>query len=272
MKARTLRTRERYGRWALVAGGSEGLGASFARALAGEGHDLLLVAERAEPLESFAQEISREFSVRAEAIVCDLSDRGALDDLIVRTQSLELGVLVCNAAYVPFGPFVETSREDKLRALAVNCEAPLLLVDAIAPKMASRNKGAIVIVSSMAGRQGSALFATYAATKAFDLVLAESLWDELRAHGIDVVGVCAGATRTPGWERSGAEPPWYAPPVTEPDLVAREALGALGERPSLVAGVINRAATFAMERLLPRKLAIEVLGNSTRRVFRKRIA
>lgn len=271
MNARPHRTRERYGRWALVAGGSEGLGASFAKTLAREGHDLILVAERAEPLESFAAEIARDTGVNTEAIVCDLSDTAALDDLILRTRDRELGVLVCNAAHVPFGPFLRASREEKLRALKVNCEAPLLLVDAIAPQMAARNKGAIVIVSSMAGRQGSALFATYAATKAFDLVLAESLWDELRAHHIDVVGVCAGATRTPGWERSGAEPPWYAPPVTEPDLVAREALAALGRRPSLVAGAINRAATFAMERLLPRKLAIEILGNSTRRVFRKRV-
>jgi short-subunit dehydrogenase len=264
--------RERYGRWALVAGGSEGIGAAFARALAKEGHDLLLVAEKADPLERVAREIASEFSVEVESIVCDLADRAAVDDLITRTRERELGVLVCNAAYVPFGRFLETSREDKLRALAVNCEAPTLLIDGLAPTMATRNTGAIVLVTSMAGRQGSALFATYAATKAFELVLAESLWDELRAHNVDVVAVCAGATSTPGWQRSGAEPPWYTPPVTEPDLVVREALAALGQTPSLVAGAINRAASFAMERLLPRRLAIELLGRSTRAVFRKRLS
>jgi len=251
-----------------VAGGSEGIGAAFARALAAEGLSLLLVAEKEEPLASVAREIASKYGVEVRPIVADLAELEGLSRIEEAAGSLELGVLVCNAAHVPSGPFLEGALEEHLRALDVNCRAPLWLVHRLAPAMVARGRGAIVLMSSMAGRQGSALFATYAATKAFDLVLAESLWDELRAHGVDVLGVCAGATRTPGWERAGANVTKLAPPVMEPDEVAREALATLGRGPSLVAGRWNRLATLAMERVLPRRVAIETLGRTTRAMFR----
>jgi short-subunit dehydrogenase len=254
----------------MVAGGSEGIGLAFARRLAMAGHDLVLSAEKAQPLESVAREIAREFAVTVETVVGDLSDQRSLEALCAIADEREVGVLVCNAAVVPFGEFLKVGRDEKMKALAVNCRAPLWLIDAMAPRMVARKKGAIVLMSSLAGRQGSALFSTYAATKAFDLVLAESLWDELREHGVDVLGVCAGATRTPGWLRAGGAPMRFAPPVMEPDEVAREALSALGRRPSIIAGVWNKLAYAALERLLPRRVAIETLGNSTRSVFRTR--
>lgn len=262
--------RARYGPWALVAGGSEGIGAAFARALAAEGLSLVLVAEKPEPLESFARALAAEQGVEVRPLVADLADLEALARIEEAVRALALGVLVCNAAVVPSGPFLESDLAEKLRALDVNCRAPLWLAHRLAPAMVARGRGAIVLMSSMAGRQGSALFATYAATKAFDLVLAESLWDELRGHGLDVLGVCAGATRTPGWERAGARPTRLAPPVMDADAVAREALASLGRGPSMIAGRWNRLATLAMEKLLPRRTAIETLGRSTRAMFRAR--
>lgn len=260
---------ERYGKWALIAGGSEGIGRAFAERLAERGHDLLLVAEKLEPLRAVASEIAARTKVTVEVIVADLAHESALEAVSARASEREVGVLVCNAAVVPFGEFLTVPREEKLAAIAVNCRAPVWLIDAVAPGMAARRKGAIVLMSSMAGRQGAALFSTYAATKAFDLVLAESLWDELRAHGVDVLGVCAGATSTPGWARSGGRSLWYAPPVMAPDAVAREALDALGRGPSIVAGLWNKLASGAMERLFSRRFAIETLGRSTRAVFRR---
>jgi short-subunit dehydrogenase len=265
------RMRERYGRWALIAGGSEGIGAAFARALAAEGMDLVLVADKPEPLESFARELRENSQREVRVMVADLGDVASLERISALADELEVGALVCNAAAVPFGLFLSVGRAEKLRAIDVNCRAPLWLVDAMAPAMVARGRGAIVLMSSLAGRQGSALFATYAATKAFDLVLAESLHDELAPRGVDVLGVCAGATRTPGWNRAGGQPLSLAPPVMEPDDVAREALSALGRTPSLVAGRWNRLATFFLERVLPRRVAIETLGRSTRKIFRARL-
>jgi short-subunit dehydrogenase len=138
--------------------------------------------------------------------------------------------------------------------------------------MVERGRGGIVVVSSMAGRQGTPLVATYAATKAFDLVLAESLWAELRPRGVDVLAVMPGTTRTPGFESSlppGATLP-RAVRMMEPEHVAREALDALGTRPSLVAGRWNRVAATFMQRALPRKTAIELMGRSMRALYGRR--
>ena len=192
------RFRERYGPWGLVAGGSTGLGAAYAGALARRGLDLILVAEAADPLARVAAETSDRFGVEARAIVADLADAGAVASLLADIDELDVGMVVANAAAAPIGPFLATTLADKQRAIAVNCSAPMRLCDHYAPRLVRRGAGAIVVMSSLAALQGQALVGTYAATKAFDLVLAESLWAELGEHGVDVLAVCPGPTRTPG--------------------------------------------------------------------------
>jgi short-subunit dehydrogenase len=124
-----------------------------------------------------------------------------------------------------------------------------------------------VLMSSLAGTQGSPLVATYAASKAFNLVLAEGLWDELGARGVDVLACRAGATRTPNFAAS--QPRTGAAPVMDVAPVVRETLAALGRAPSLVPGWANRAAAFVMGRLLPRRTAIRIMGNATRKMYRR---
>ena len=119
-------------------------------------------------------------------------------------------------------------------------------------------------MSSLAGFQGSPWVATYAASKAFGTVLAEGLWDELREHGVDVLACCAGATRTPNYEQSR---PRGGPKPMPPGDVVSEALGALGRRPHRVAGRVNRIASFAMGRLLPRRVAVRLMGAAARRMY-----
>ena len=104
----------------MVAGGSEGIGLAFARRLAMAGHDLVLSAEKAQPLESVGREIAREFAVTVETVVGDLSDERSLEALCAIAHEREVGVLVCNAAVVPFGEFLKVGRDEKMRALAVN--------------------------------------------------------------------------------------------------------------------------------------------------------
>jgi short-subunit dehydrogenase len=132
--------------------------------------------------------------------------------------------------------------------------------------MVGRGRGGIVIMSSLAATQGGPFVATYAATKAFDLVLAESLWDELREHGVDVLACRAGATRTPGYERS--RPSTDLAPMMDPRPVAIEALDALGKAPSMVPGSRNGAIAFFMQRVMPRRGAVTTMGKATRKMFR----
>jgi len=253
--------RGRYGPWAVVAGGSRGLGAEYARQLAARGLSLVLVAEADQPLLDLARGLEERHGIQVRAVVVDLAHPASVERVARACEGLEVGLLVCNAAHAPMGPFADQSLEDKLRVVDVNCRAPLALIHAFVPPMVSRGRGGILLMSSLAGLQGSALVAAYAASKAFNLVLGEALWEELRPRGVDVLAVCAGATRTEAYE---ATAPRSMPlPVMEPEAVVRQALAGLGRGPDIVAGSWNRLAAMVLRRL-PRRLAVTLMGRSMR--------
>ena len=255
---------DRYGAWALVLGASEGLGAAFARALAGRGMNLLLVARRKELLERLAEECRLRFRIEAQCFAEDLAASGFAEKLQGAVSGLEVGLVVYNAAFAPVGRFVDTEGADLLRAIDVNVRGPVLMLRTFLPPMAARGRGALVLMSSLAGNQGTPGIATYAASKAFNKVLAEGLWHELRGQGIDVLACCAGAIRTPGYAKTaGGDASGDAPGTLDPDVVADRSLNALGRGPIVVPGFVNRLAAWAMGRLLPRRAAIGIMARST---------
>lgn len=257
--------RSAYGPWALVAGASSGLGAEFATQLAAAGLHVILVARRADALEELAKTLRRAHGVEVRTASIDL----AAPDLQLRVRAaaegLEVGLVVYNAAYSCIGPFLGQSLEDKLRILDVNCRGPIILAHELGAAMAARRRGGIILMSSMAGLQGAPMLATYGATKAFDRVLAEGLWEELHAEGVDVIACCAGATRTPAYEAS--RPVGDPAMIMESGPVVKETLAALGRTPSFLPGMANRAAGFLMERLFPRSAAIRTMGKATRKMY-----
>jgi len=254
---------ERYGPWALVAGASEGLGAAFARALAQRGLNVLLVARRAAVLEQVKDEISRLAPVQIRCVALDLARPEAVAELDAQVADLDVGLVVYNAALAPLGPFLDVALDEHQKAIDVNVRGPLALAHRFGRRLAERGKGAVVLLSSLTAFQGSPFAATYGATKSFDLALAEGLWFELAPRGVDVLAVCAGATRTPGYlERS----PQGAPGELEPDQVAEEALASLGRGPLMIPGRFNRIASQLMRRLLPRRTTIAIMGKQTQRL------
>ena len=255
--------REELGRWAVIAGASEGLGAAFARALAARGHDLVLIARRAGPLEELAQQLRSAHRVEVVTAAVDLA--GGVDPVASLVEGREVGVLVCNAAYAPLGPFADLPLNQKLQVVDVNCRAPVALLHGVLPGMIARKKGAVVLMSSLTAFQGSPYAGIYGATKAFNLSLAEALWAEAAPHGVKVLACCAGATRTPGYLRSM---PGGAPGELEPDEVVAQTLAALGSGPLLIPGAFNRLASFVLRRLLPRRVAITLMGTQTRKLLR----
>lgn len=263
---------KRYGPRAAVTGAAMGLGASFAERIAAAGIDVVLVDRDADALRVQAEHLRVSFPARTfEELVCDLEDRSQVQRALSEITGSDVGLFVACAAHSGVGAWLDVPLEEKLRQIEVNCVSVATMVDVISRDMSRRGRGGIVIVSSMAGRQGTPLVATYAATKAFDLVLAESLWAELRRHGVDVVGLMPGSTRTPGFEGSlptGATLP-KGVRVMEPGEVAQEALDALGRQPSVIAGGWNRAAATIMQRLLPRKTAIGIMSRSMRSMYRR---
>jgi short-subunit dehydrogenase len=254
----------RHGKWALIAGASEGLGAAFAESLAARGHSLLLLARRPELLETLATTLRERHRTEVVPVAIDLSSADLTAQLSPHLQNREVGVLVCNAASAPLGPFHTQSHEEKFRALDVNCRAPLTLLNLVLPPMIARKRGAVVLMSSLTAFQGSPYAAVYGATKAFNLALAEALWAELSPHGIEVLAACAGATRTPNYLKTAAK--GGAPGELEPSAVANQTLAHLGRGPLVIPGAFNRFASFLMRRLLPRSTTIHMMGTQTRKL------
>ncbi len=127
--------RHRYGPWAVVAGASEGIGAAFATALARQGLDLVLVARRPGPLDDLAARLP----VQTVTVAADLAE--GVEPVLAATAKLSVGLVVCNAAYSPIGPFIDSDSADTRLALALNCAAPLALAHGYLPPMAARGRG-----------------------------------------------------------------------------------------------------------------------------------
>jgi hypothetical protein len=258
---------QRYGPWALVAGGSDGLGAAFAEDLACRGLNLVLVARRKEQLEQAAAGLRSRHRVEVRAVALDLSTPGFLAALQRKTAGLEIGLLVCNAAAAHTAPFLEADPRDYQPLLDTNCRAPLFLVRWLGGRMAERGRGGIVVMTSMSGFQGSPYVTVYAATKAFLLNLAEGAGSELAPHGVDVLACAAGPIRTPNYLASKEAGKGPKALEMEPGQVARAALGGLGRRTLVVPGRLNRIALFLMGRLLPRTAAVRLIARSTRAMY-----
>ena len=251
---------DRYGKWAVVAGASEGLGEAFAAALAERGMNVVMVARRGRLLEAIGGRLAAEHGVETRCLELDLSDPGFPEDLKAATRGLDLGVLVYNAAFVPMGPFLDNDEAAIEAAVDVNVRGPLRLVRALAPALKERGRGALVLMSSLSGLQGSPHIATYAATKAFNTILAEGLWYELLPHGVEVAACVSGAVPTPGYlERFKRDAPGMLPAGE----AVRQTLDRLGRGPRIVPGRFNRFAHQLVRRLLPRRTAIRLIAKST---------
>jgi short-subunit dehydrogenase len=182
---------------ALVTGASSGIGAELARQLAARGHDVILVARRRERLEELAGEL-RSRGRRAEVIVADVSSasaRAALADEVA-ALGLQLDVLVLCAGFGLGGAFLEEDPERIVTMARTNLESTMALSRALIPAMQARRRGAVLIVSSMAGGQPMPGFAAYAATKAAVTSFSEALSYELRPHGVTVTALAPGGVRT----------------------------------------------------------------------------
>lgn len=260
----------RYGSWALVAGASEGIGATYAEALAARGLNLVLVARRAELLQSLASELSEKYNVEIKTLSLDLSALDAVEQIARQTKDIEIGLLVYNAAFSSIGPFLDRPVEAHIKELNTNAFTPLRLIYLFAQQMLARGGGGIVLMSSLSAFQGSAYISTYAATKAFNIVLAEGLWEEWRERGVDVLVCVSGAVKTPNYLASEPEQTGGLGDMTmAPKQVVREALNALGKGPYVIPGRLNRISSFVMRHLLPRKAAVKFMGGILKKMYVK---
>jgi short-subunit dehydrogenase len=259
---------DKYGPWALVTGAARGLGAEFSRQIAAKGINVVMVDLLADELSRTADDIRKASGREIVTLTADLSQPDFIDSILKRIEGMEIGLLVSNAVYGPVGKFVERGLDEKLRSIAVNVRAPLTLVHEFAARMTARGRGGIIMVSSASAMQGTPYVANYAATKAYNLILAESLWAELRGKGVDVLGFMPGTTRTPGYMESQAHSERAKMvKVMEPGPTVSEALNALGKRPSHIAGRGNRITFFISGKLMPRRAAIALAARMLDKMY-----
>lgn len=248
----------------MVLGASEGIGEQFVRQVAAAGINVVLVSRRAAMLEKLAATLPP--GVESRCLAIDLADDDAVDQLTAATADLEVGLVVYNAGADTMAvKFHDRSLDEVMFLVKLNVITPTKLCYVFGGAMRARKRGGIILVGSMAGLAGTGWVATYSATKAYDQMLAEGLWRELKGNGVDVMVLVAGATATPAHERMGARETKEYPPM-DPADVAREGLAALGHGPLHVAGETNRAGFAAMSPA-PRIELIDQMTKGTQLLF-----
>ena len=146
-----------------------------------------------------------------------LLNSNSTQQILAALNGKEINLIVYNAAQSYIGPFIKNTLQNHSRMAQVNMITPLNILHVFGEKMVDKGKGAIILMASLAGFQGSGYLSVYAATKAFNRILAESLWYEWKNSGVDVIACCAGATATPGYKKSNPEKTgFFTPRVLAP--------------------------------------------------------
>jgi short-subunit dehydrogenase len=211
---------DRYGPWALITGGSEGVGAGFARQLAADGFKLVLVARKPEPLAELAAEL-RGQGAEVRVLSADLSRPDVLARVREVTDDIDVGLLIYNAgANNTRGLFVDLPEAVTRSVVAINVLGQMDFARHYGAKMFARRRGGIILTGSLGGYLGSGTLAAYCGAKAFSRVFTEALWAEGQDHGVDVLHLNIGFTATPAMQRLGMDTTYAEPP----ENVAREGL------------------------------------------------
>jgi len=247
------------GKWALVTGASAGIGRALAEELARGGTNLLLTARREDRLRRLAQELSAKHRIQAEIFVANLTQPAAPEAIFQYTQEKGrvIDLLVNNAGFGQYGALHSTETDRLLQMVQVNCTAVLHLTRLFVPAMVARRSGDVLIVASTAAFQAVPYISTYAATKVFDLYLAEGLAEELQPHGIRVCALCPGTTTSEFHEIAG-HPAHSKGREQSAETVARNGLQALAAGKSYVISVFGNYLGAHGERLVPRRFVTRV--------------
>ncbi len=249
---------------ALITGASSGIGETFARELASQKIDLVIVARSQEKLEDLAQQLREEFVIKVEVIVEDLTKTGATQRVFEKTSAkgLTIDLLINNAGFGDYGTFDERNLEKQVNMIQLNITALVELTHLFLPGMKERRNGAIINVASIAAYVSIPYLSVYSATKAFVLSFSEALWAENKNTGVHVLVLCPGPTESKFFE--AAEFPASAAsqnsnPASATDVV-KEALNGLAKKQSVVvAGGLANNFIVNVPRFLPREFLVSSL-------------
>ena len=251
-------------RRAVLTGATSGIGAAFAAELP-RTTDLLLCGRDEHKLAEARQHLAGKGRV-VETMVADFGDEAAVRALIGRADQFGIDLLINNAGTGRIGRVIDTAIEAERETAMVNVVAVVMLTRGLLPGMIDRvrkirRRAGVIVVSSTAAFAPVPMFATYAASKVFDLHFAEALAEEMRREPVDILALCPGATRTSFGVRAG-----YGgggmPGAIDPRTVARQGLHALGKRTVHVTGLVNQVGLGPL--LAPRRLVTGAIGAAMR--------
>lgn len=263
---------DRYGPWAVIAGASEGTGRAFARQIAAQGVNCVLIARRKETLEVLAKQIQDENGVKCVIATIDLAAVDAFEHIRAAVGSREVGLFVSNAgADTTNTLFLDSPVDDWVDQVNRNVLTVMCCCHLFGGQMRSRGRGGILLVGSGSCYGGASFMAVYSGTKAFDLCFGEGLWAELQPHGVDVLNLILGRTDTPAFRNTLARQGLPVPPdLASPDEVAEVGLSRLQLGPVHNWGQEDDQAGFAPTSAASRRARIKAIDAATVNIFSKK--
>lgn len=255
----------------LITGASSGIGEAFARRLAAEKHDLVLVARTEKKLHELCDELMLKHRITAHYVVLDLAEPNADLKLFEETErhGFEVEWLINNAGFGSVGDFSKLDIDRELQMIELNVSALVAITHAYLPKMRERKSGKIINVSSAAGFQPLPFMATYAATKAFVTSFSEAIAEENRPFGIQVLALCPGSTKTNFFAASNIDRPMQIKGQQTAEEVVETALDAVKSgRAKVVSGFANYVGSL-LGGFLPTWVVTRVMARAMRSRFQE---
>lgn len=246
-----------FGPWAVVTGASSGIGKEFARQLAANKVNVVLVARRLPLLEELGSHLADTYGIHYRTVGVDLRDDAFLTAVAEATDDLDVGLLISNAGDVRFGELLSLDQQTLSQSVRLNVLAHLRLAQHFGQRLARRGRGGMLLVSSTVATHGAPLMADYAASKAYVLMLGEALHLEFQRHGLHLSVLLPGPTATEGVAASGLD--LGMKPMSVEQCV-REGLAALAaNRATHIAGRRNRIMTAVIPGATMRKMMASAL-------------
>ncbi len=261
-----------YGSWALVTGASSGIGLEFAKQLAKEGLNLIIVARRKEILDANAKELESQYNVQVKSIGLDLTKPNAVAELANKTEDLDIGLVIPNAGIETHGHFLKIDIEQQIKMLQLNCIVPMQMAHLFGQRLVHRGHGGIIFVASTFAYQAVPYFSNYAASKSYILFLGEALHEEFKAKGIDVTILSPGLTQTEMPQKMEMDLSKLPMKAMDVKPVVKMALSAFKRGKALVIpGNSNKLMAMVSQRLMPRQFIASTFGKMNKKALPKEL-
>lgn len=256
----------------LITGASGGIGEIFARRLAAQGHNLVLVARSEKKLHEICDELMLKHKIIAHYVTLDLSKPGADEQLFAETEKhgFEVDWLINNAGFGAMGDFAELELDTQLQMIDLNIRVLVALTHRYLGQMRARKNGVIINVSSSASFQPIPYFTVYAATKAFVTSFTEALAEENSQYGVTILNLCPGATDTNFFAAAKIEEPLTVKGMQTPEQVVDAALkGVKAGKRRVIPGVGNKISAYGVS-VVPNRWITKVIGKALRKKYEKK--